>query len=1036
MLKYDRGSVRSSGTFTGQTFDVDSFIRNAEGMQGTFNGEVKWCNDLESGDWIKYSIRITDHGTLECRSESPSLEKSSSQTSEVSLKKPSIDHLQSCKVKLIEKSGNTVPIIEVTTQSHREFFLVNDSVSFESLLSSLIWWSALKTKGVFNKITLKSTPAILGADDVPTNLLVSQLVVYGPLPHRRIPVIRHISRPSFVPKSKTEEGWFPVMGVLKSDGKLDFLLQSDGKLVYSLDIRALLRSEIRMLDRSLQNDNMLFLGTIHSLRQELGVCDKQKFIVGGPTVKNDTSIILRFPLSIDVEDWLVALKSFAQAEYLSLTGAHDSNRLRLSNRFKISIVEGDFPGIRDASYADLPRLYVELSIWDHSWGRTAVVQGSETPFWREEFVFDENIKICNLRIEIKQRSQTKKDDETVGYVEITQEMINDVSLNKETRLPVLDSKNRRFQIGTICIRIVSSLNFILPAANYQRFESALSEVDLSQIVNSVRSFSLGSDLTFEDIAGILLDVFQVLHKEDDWFSALIDRELVDLDGSITRNTLNNRTSTHIYGTLFRGNSILTRSMESFFYRVGKEYLDLSIGPVLRAVIKCTGSCEVDPARIREDDPAKKEAILEENRERLLQMVENIWMAIYSTSNDIPMPIKNQMRTLRKKLELICIEDDVTRVLNCVSGMLFLRFFCPVILNPKLFDLVRSHLNEQSRRTVTLISKVLLNLSNLSSFGNKEPYMKGLNCFIENHKGELLDYIDKVTQKKLDFAPKKLRLTSSVLRPKLLMDEEILAELPTNPYLIDRYLRETELFTAFATCVIDREKNGKMSHSLSLGQVSKSVANLEISVDHRRSEIGELEFEKISENNAEVFGNDLFKYLKQDKETSPTSNLKPNIEFKPEMMEQLERESTLLFYRTEHLKRLFADYEFPAKGTAERRSYSQFLAKNTYCSKTREILIDPNHQMIESEGITKLFSTHDTQGLLDSIVPRVSTQSSRSGSPSASDNPTTVGRTLSKFKVSRANKPGSHPTTHTTDENDTLHSAGSSIKRWWFRGPRY
>lgn len=1031
-MNYDRGSALSSAISTGQSFDVGSFIKNGAELHGTFNGTAQWCSDLASTNWRPSSVVISEQGSLSCLPDSSKITTTSQsfrQATEDLPKDPWIKHLQGCQIHLIEGDDNTFPIIQLTTQSQRDFFQASDRAGFEGLLCSLIWWSALRTKGIFNKTLLNST-CLSSAEENPSNLLVSQLVVYGPLPNRRIPVIKHLSRPSFLKKSKVEEGWFPAMGVLKADGTLDLLLQSDGSLIYSLDIKSLIRSEIRLLDPSLQTDNMLFVGTIPDLRLELGVSKRIKFVLGGPTLRNDTNLVLKFPLSIDVEDWLVALKSFAQAEYLSLAGAHESNRLRISNRFKISIVEGDFPGVSIASHGGVPRLYVELSIWDYNWGRTAIVQGTDTPFWREEFTFDESIKISNLRVEVKQRIQKSGEDEVVGFVQITQDMINDLSLNKETRLPVIDAKNGRFKIGTICIRIISSLNFILPPANFFKFESALTEVNLSQVVNSVRNFALGSDLTFEDIAGILLDVFQVLHKEDDWFSALIDREVLELDGSITRNNKNNRTSTHIYGTLFRGNSILTRSMESFFYRVGKEYLDASIGPALRSIISAKGSCEVDPERIKEDDPAKKDAILKQNHERLLKTVEDIWMAIYRTSNDIPMPIKNQMMTLRKKLELICIEDGATRVLNCVSGMLFLRFFCPVILNPKLFNLVRSHLDEQSRRTVTLVSKVLLNLSNLSTFGNKEPYMKGMNCFIDEHRGELLDYIDKVTQKKLDFAPKKLRLTNTLARPKLMMNQKILAELPTNPYLIDRYLRETELFTVFAICAIKKEGYGQMPRSLSVGQVSKDIANIETSVEERRTEvgIGELEFEKITENNVEIFGHDLYKYLKQDEEMNAEqiTGSKPDLE--GDSMEQLERESTLLFHRIEHLKRLFADYEFPAGGEEEKMKYAQYLADNTYCTRSREIVVDPLRQLPECDVPKRLFSTSETPGVLDNIAPRLSTQSGSSGSISVSDGSSSVTRKLSRFKTPRIG----NFILRGGDESDISPNNGGGFKRWFKR----
>lgn len=968
-------------------------------LKGTFSGKVRWSCSLSPPDWKRHLLVITSEGSLkhvEGFGESPDAADC-----------VIIKHLQNCHIKLVEEPNFGRPVIEVTTGSRKDYLGSSDRERFESLLCSLIWWSGLKPKGIFNKMSFEA-PDVTQIGEEPANLLVSQLMVFGPLPtKKRIPIVKQLTRPDFLKKSDTEEGWFPAMGVLRSNGTLDLLLQSDGSLIYTLDVTVLLRSEIRLIDSSLQNDNYLFLGELPLLRQELNLLGEKKLIPNGASVKCLPRIVLKFPLPIDVEDWLVSLKAFALAESLSLTVSHNSNKLRISNRFKISIVEGAFPSLKRKLDGVALNLYVELSLWDNAIGRTAIVRDTETPFWREEFMFNEGVRVCNLRIILKQKGAVpNREDKTIGYLNITQDMINDPSLDKETRLPLIDAKNGRFKIGTICVRIISSLKFILPASNFGKFESALTQVYPSQVLSFINDLPLGADTSFEDFSSIFLDVFQILGREDDWFAALLDKELADVDGSITRNTKNNRSSTHIYGTLFRGNSVLTRSMEFYFIRLGKEYLDKSIGPALREIIGSGEDCEVDPNRIKESDPDKKMTILEENHTKLLFWASKIWSAIYNTSNDVPLPIKNQMKTLRKKLELMCIEDDTTRILNCVSGMLFLRFFCPVILNPKLFDFVRSHLNERSRRTVTLISKVLLNLSNLTLFANKEPFMVGLNCFIEDHSEEMLDYIDKITQKKLDFSPKKLKLAGSVARPKLPMSEKVLAELPTNPYLIDRYLRETQIFAAFANYTINkRGDKQQMVLSSSLEHISENISRIEVSLEEKKAEIGELEFENITTDNVEVFGNDLYKFLKKDcdqmsgAETPPLPSDSPG-----NVIEQLERESILLLHKVERLKRCLVDYEYATENEEDKLRYGQFLADHTYFTKTMDIIVDKQQQFGECDGMVKLFRKNDgSSHLLDSVIPRLSSQSSGSTSLSLSEASPGFGRKLSIFKSTKTTR---------------------------------
>lgn len=1040
MLKMENVSISSSfrshsSSLTG--FDLTKFLSKMQLLKGTYKGKVHWCNDLPSADWKTHLLEITESGSLTQLVDSQTLKTLTITTEDTEEPCGSVDsfpiveHLQNCKLQLIEDRSCLFPIIEITGKSKKVYLRVNDEIVFESLLCSLLWWSALKSNGIFNKFSVEA-PTLNKEEKEPTTLLVSQLWIFGPLPKAKpIPVIRHLTRPNFLPKVNLEEGWFPAMGMLKSNGTLDLLLQSDGSLIYSLDITMLLRSEIRLIDPSLQIDNYLFLGILPNLREELNISSKRNLVSNGLFKKHNPNLILKFPLMIDAEDWLVVLQSFALAERLSLIGSHASNKLRVSNRFQIAILEGNFKNEKYNSLDLPPSLYIDLSIWGCTWARTPVVKETYLPFWREEFTFNESVKINNLRIEVKQKHpQPNKEDEILGFIEITQEMINDASLNKETRIPVMDIKNTRFKLGTICIRITSCLNFVLPSANYSKLETALSEVSLSDITTYFRDLSASCDSKFDNISTVFLDIFQSLGREDAWFAALIDKELSDVDGSITRNMINNKTSTHIYNTLFRGNSVLTKSLEKYFYRVGKEYLDKSIGSVLRDIIRSKKSCELDPARINVSGSEEMQATLAANRARLLRWVEIIWGMLYQTSNDLPMLIKTQMKTFRNKLELICVEEEGNMILNSISGMLFLRFFCPVILNPKLFNFVQSHLDDTSRRTLTLICKVILNLSNVTTFGNKESFMIEMNTFIEAHKEELLDYIDKITQKKLDFSPKILKLTSSVPRPSLVMNEQALADLPTNPYLIDRCLRETELFTTVATFAIKRDGDSQILKSISLEHISKNSASLDASMGAQKPQIGELEFEKITDNNTEVFGDDLMKYLEEDECITFEENgevTAPSPQRSSDMIKQIEQESLLLFHKMERLKQMFSDYEYPPENVSGGMEYSIFLAENAYYYKDKKIVIDTNSDTAQEDGRKKLFDTSKGNStLLENLMPQLSSHSSESMSfLSISESSSGMRRSFSILKSTKI-----HNMIKGHSEDNVENGQSNGLKGWF------
>lgn len=1020
---------------------LEQFKTATTTLNGTFEAEVEWCSDPSLDDWKQHFLQITKTGSLIHKVDGQTMlnsfsiqnipstlvddgnnpntanklpyDSTNNDTSEnnaIINVHPIIKHLQGCQIQLIDNDKYaSIPIIKVITSLNKFpiYIRTKRESTFQELFASLIWWSALKKKGIFEKLELIK-PKITENDKKthrkePTNLLVCQFNVFGPISRKtnlrddRYNIIPDTNQnfplqyDTDIDNDKLDNfGWFKAMGVLKSNGTLDLLLKSDGSLIYSLDVSILLRSEIRILDRSiLHSDSCLFLGIIPKLRESLGIPveyndnnNKQQFIINDMTLANQQrqEVILKCPLRIDLEDWFVALNSFAIAETLSLTNMDNSNRLRVANHFSISVLEANIK--IDANVTSDVSLSCHFSMWDHVWMMTPEVRSSQNPFWREEYDLNEDITINSLKITIKKRHANNKQS-PVGYVEITQDMINNPEYAKEIRLPLHSSIGVK-EIGTICIRIASSdLNFVLPQVNFVKFEQSLLKIDLSKIVKMVYnnpSVRTATDNKLSHTAKIFLEVFQSLNRQHSWFQALVNQELLMIDSSITKTVARNASSAHIFNSIFRGNSLLTKSMELYFLKVGAEYLDKSIGQILRKITKENKLCELDPQRInsKSKNESETEKIIEENYQQLVFYIKKIWKGIYMSSNDLPLAIKSELKSMRKKIEIMngntkndaSSDEQYQTILNCISSFLFLRFFCPVILNPKLFYFVADHLTENSRRTLTLISKILLKFSTLSYFGQQEPHLMKINEFISSNREKLFDYIDKVTEKKLDFSPKHLKLNERLTRPKLLMNKEILKNLPAIPYLIDSCLRESQLIEILMTT-----KSG----------VDGNNSNRRCSDEHL-PEIGELEFEKLTENNTEIFGNDLMQYLEEEDDNEPDNGVdgnkrQTNSSSRKEtsvIVRDFDREASLLFNKLERLKNLLSDYEYPSDTLFESKRYSELLAKRIYFSETKELYISDDKSAVSPPtNMTRLYTSSNETRIRFFNNERILTRSQQS-----------------------------------------------------------
>lgn len=180
-------------------------------------------------------------------------------------------------------------------------------------------------------------------------------------------------------------------------------------------------------------------------------------------------------------------------------------------------------------------------------------------------------------------------------------------------------------------------------------------------------------------------------------------------------------------TIFRGNSLLSKCIDELMKLVGLRYLHDTLNACIEKVILENRPCEIDPSRNKIDS-------FETNLNNLKHYTSLFFKAIISSTSRCPQ-VMCEIFSVLKELAINFFPDNKEVCYYVISGFVFLRFFAPAILNPKLFELTDHNIVRLINLVLFLKLIVFLfvqiessNESNIHSyFENNSKYWK-FSCF--------------------------------------------------------------------------------------------------------------------------------------------------------------------------------------------------------------------------------------------------------------------------------------------------------------------
>lgn len=227
-----------------------------------------------------------------------------------------------------------------------------------------------------------------------------------------------------------------------------------------------------------------------------------------------------------------------------------------------------------------------------------------------------------------------------------------------------------------------------------------------------------------DVATALVKIYEVKNQAPVILKLLISNEI--------NNTVNCE-------TLFRENSLASKAVDIYMKLSSFNYLQFCVKDTVYMILRDSSKGRSYEIEHEKPEDAKK------NWRYAQRVLEAFLEKLYTSQSECPRHLSYIFEHIQMEVQKQFPKEANSKYAG-VSGFLFLRFICPAILGPKLFDITRDHPSPKASNNLLHIARIIQRIANMSdtSTSCSDPYALEKEKFIESQKKPMKQFINAVS----------------------------------------------------------------------------------------------------------------------------------------------------------------------------------------------------------------------------------------------------------------------------------------------------